>query len=195
MTDSTVLDDASRFVSANDRQAGLDASYEHTAPLLFAVSGGALKEIMQAAGYRVDVLPGDGIVVLRSATGGLGFEIRLVNSVGSEGRYADATFLTHFSIEGTFPHELLNRWNKSRRFARLFLDRPEAGGDFLVLSCDLSFAGGVSPDHVRAHVQIWDVLVHQLVAWLREELPKVAPTVAGTDGSGPLVSEPASDGA
>lgn len=194
MTDSTVLNDAPRLVAANDRQAGADASQDHTAPLLFAVSGGTLKEIMQAAGYRVDVLPGDGIVVLRSATGGLGFEIRLMNSAGSEARFADATFLTHFSIEGTFPLELLNRWNKSRRFARLFLDRPEAGSEFLVLTCDLSFAGGVSPDHVRAHIQIWDVLVHQLVAWLREELPKVAPTVASAGGSAPSASATASDG-
>jgi hypothetical protein len=184
MTDSNVLAAETHFSAANDQHqgGGQAPSGVAAAATLHAISGDALKEILQAAGYRVDVLLGQGITVLRSATGGLGFEVRLINPVAGGDSFVDMTFVTHFAVEGTFPVDLLNQWNKSRRFARLFLDRPESEGEFLVLALDLSFAGGVSADHVRAHIAIWDTLVHQLVAWLREELPKVKPTVSEPRG-------------
>lgn len=77
-------------------------------------------------------------------------------------------------MNGAFPHDLLNQWNRSHRFARLFLDRPDGNTEFLVLCMDLSLIGGVSRDHLRTQIVIWDALVQQLVGWLREEIPRVA---------------------
>lgn len=184
MTDTTVLDGDALLVGGDDHRGGEAARSRPPARVLSAISAGTMGEILQSAGYRIDVLAGDGITILRSATGGLGFDIRLMNPAAGGDHYADVTFLTHFAVEGRFPPELLNRWNKSRRFGRLFLDHAQTGSEFLVLSLDFSLAGGVSPDHVRAYIEIWDFLVHQLCGWLREELPKIAPAVADAATSG-----------
>jgi hypothetical protein len=41
------------------------------------------------------------------------------------------------------------------------------------MTMDVSFIGGVMPNHVRAQVEIWDHLVQALVPYLREELQKL----------------------
>lgn len=38
---------------------------------------------------------------------------------------------------------------------------------------DVSVAGGVGQNHLRAQIEIWDHLIQQLVGYLREELPKL----------------------
>ena len=45
---------------------------------------------------------------------------------------------------------------------------------FLAFCLDVSVAGGVAPNYLRAQIEIWDRLVQELIAYLREELPKVA---------------------
>jgi hypothetical protein len=145
----------------------------------------ALKETLQATGYRVELFQADDLVFLRSATGGLPFEIRLVNALPGSDSYADITFVTLFAVNGAFPHDLLNQWNRSRRFARLFLDRPNSTNEFLVLCMDVSLAGGVASHYLSTKIMIWDALVHQLVSWLRHELPQVgAPQAIASDQPG-----------
>ena len=90
-------------------------------------------------------------------------------------------FVALFAVRGAFPLDLLNKWNRTHRFGRLFLDKAGPEQEFLVLSLDMSVAGGVSPTYLRAQVEIWDSLVQQLVPWLREELSKITtPTIAPT---------------
>jgi len=132
----------------------------------------SLRDVLQQAGYRVETVtdPVVNIVYLRSATSGLAFDIRPGNrsTDGSDG-FIDAALTAVLQVQGDLPLEIVNRWNATRRFARLQLSHP-----FLVLSLDVSVAGGVAPNHLRAQVEIWDHLVQQLVAYLREELPKLA---------------------
>lgn len=132
----------------------------------------ALCDSFQNVGYRVETLtdPVANTTYLRSATAGLGFEIRPGNRlVGEEQSFVDAALVTTLQVQGDLPLDLVNRWNATRRFGRLQLSHP-----FLVFCLDLSVAGGVAPNHLRAQIEIWDRLVQELIAYLREELPKLA---------------------
>ncbi len=133
----------------------------------------SLRDVLQLAGYRVETMtdPVANILYLRSATNGLTFDVRAGNRLANiEGAFADVVFVAVLQVQGDLPLELVNRWNASRRFTRLQLSPP-----FLVLSLDVSVAGGVAPLYLRGQIEIWDHLVQQLIAYLREELPKLAP--------------------
>ncbi|TWB96269.1 putative sensory transduction regulator [Bradyrhizobium macuxiense] len=131
-----------------------------------------LRDSFQSVGYRVETLtdPVANTTYLRSATAGLGFEIRPGNQlVGEEQSFVDATLVTTLQVQGELPLDLVNRWNTTRRFGRLQYSQP-----FLMFCLDVSVAGGVAPNFVRAQIEIWDRLVQELIAYLREELPKLA---------------------
>ncbi|MHC2434759.1 YbjN domain-containing protein [Bradyrhizobium sp. USDA 4451] len=131
-----------------------------------------LRDSFQNGGYRVETLtdPVANTTYLRSATAGLGFEIRPGNQlVGGEQGFVDATLFTTLQVQGELPLDLVNRWNATRRFGRLQFSHP-----FLMFCLDVSVAGGVTPNFVRAQIEVWDRLVQELIAYLREELPKLA---------------------
>lgn len=149
----------------------------------------SLREIVQSAGYRVETAsdPVANTTYLRSATNGLAFDIRLGNYLAdADPGFVDVAFVAVLQVQGELPLALVNHWNATRRFARLQLSQP-----FLVLSLDVSVAGGVMSKHLRAQIEIWDHLVQQLIAYLREELPKLAspaakPGTAGRNGAQPV---------
>jgi hypothetical protein len=131
----------------------------------------SLRETFQQAGYRVEAVtdPVANITYLRSATGGLAFDIRPGNSLaGVDHGFADIAFVAVLQVQGELPLDLVNRWNVARRFARLQLSQP-----FLALCMDVTVVGGVTPGHLRAHIEIWDRLVQELIAYLRDELRKL----------------------
>lgn len=164
-----------------------------------------LRDLIQGAGYRVETVKDGNVTFLRSATNGLAYDIRPGNSfVGAPNRFADVAFVALFSVRGTLPLDLVNRWNRTRRFGRLFLDQPLPGQDFLVFCMDVSVAGGVSSQQLRNQIDLWDGLIQQLVPWLREELGKIAPTIdtasagngqAPLGSSAPLAQEPIAEAA
>jgi hypothetical protein len=130
-----------------------------------------LREIMQQAGYRVE-LAGDAksTPVLRSATNGFGFEVRFANRfAGDQTGYADVSFLAGLRVQGKLPLEPINDWNNTRRFARLHLI-----DDLLLLDMDVSVLGGITPEYLRAQVEIWDRLVQELIPYLREALRRLS---------------------
>ncbi|MGY3450493.1 YbjN domain-containing protein [Bradyrhizobium sp. USDA 4353] len=131
-----------------------------------------LRELFQLAGYRVETLtdPAADLRYLRSATNGIAFDIRPGNAVpGDELAFVDVALIAVLHVQGEMPLDLVNRWNATRRFARLHFSAP-----FLVLTADMSVAGGVAPNHVRGQIEIWDQLVQQLVTFLREEIAALA---------------------
>jgi hypothetical protein len=145
-----------------------------------------LREVLQLAGYRVETMtdPVANGEYLRSATGGLAFDVRPGNRLADgEGSFIDVALVAVLQVQGELPLDLVNRWNASRRFARLQLSPP-----FLVLTLDVSVAGGVARDHLRAQIEIWDHLVQQLIAYLRAELPKL-------DGADRATAAPAASNA
>jgi len=151
--------------------------------LKFSLDG--LRELLQQAGYRVETVtdPVVNIAYLRSATGGLAFDIRPGNRlVGDDQGFADIAFSAVLQVQGELPLEPVNRWNATRRFARLQLSHP-----FLVLCMDITAAGGVTSNHLRAQIEIWDRLVQELIAHLREELSKL-PAANGATPAAPAAA-------
>lgn len=61
------------------------------------------------------------------------------------------------------PAGLTERWNLSRRFGRL-----SQQGEFLVMEMDVIVAGGVSPANLRSHIELWDRLLQEFIAYLRD---------------------------
>jgi hypothetical protein len=160
------------------------------ADALFSLTIETLRDLLQAAGYRVETLTDGQTTFLRSATNGLPFDIRPGNSfAGAPDRFADIAFVVLFAVQGNLPLDLINNWNRARRFGRLFLDTPVPNQTFLVFCQDVSVAGGVTPVHLRGQIEIWDGLLQQFVPWLREEIAKIAPAVDGVSGSAPVQAE------
>ncbi|NVO17711.1 MAG: YbjN domain-containing protein [Rhodoplanes sp.] len=146
------------------------------AALLADIDLDRLAELMRTQGYRVDLVREPGGDLLRSATGGLAFEIR----GGSPAPECPASFidlrcLAGLKIEGELDPAVINAWNVQRRYARLH--RQE---DLLVLTLDVSLAGGVMPAYVVTQIAIWDRLLQDLPVFLRETLaPRAAAAAAG----------------
>jgi hypothetical protein len=121
---------------------------------------------------------------LRSATSGLAFDIRPGNRmIDDTASFADVVFTAVLQVQGELPLEIVNRWNAERRFARLQLSAP-----FLVFCMDVSVVGGVTPGHFRSQIDIWDRLLQDFVAYLREELRKLIPV--NSAGAPAAVSAP-----
>ena len=166
----------------------------------------SLREILQQTGYRVETVtdPVANIPYLRSATGGLGFDVRPGNRLAGQRLddknpgFADLAFVAVLQVQGELSLDLVNRWNVGRRFARLQYSPP-----FLALSMDVSVAGGVGPGHLRAQIEIWDRLVQELIGYLRDELAKpgavTAPGAVAAPGNAgaamPAVAQEASQAA
>ena len=129
-----------------------------------------LRNVMQQIGYRVEALtdPLADIPYLRSATSGLAFDIRPGNRLIDDAQgFVDVALTAVIQIQGELSLDIVNRWNAARRFGRLQLSQ-----NFLMLCLDVSVAGGVSPQYLRAQIEIWDRLIQELIAYLREELQK-----------------------
>jgi hypothetical protein len=139
----------------------------------------SLRSALQLAGYRAETVadPVGDFTYLRSATNGMTFDIR-PGTQFADGSFLDAAFVGVLQVQGELPLDIVNRWNSSRRFARLHLSHP-----FLMLVLDVTVAGGVSQNYLRAQIEIWDQLLQQLIVYLRDELPKIGATNGAAAGS------------
>lgn len=141
-----------------------------TDTILASITLEALRDLMQASGYRVELVTdaAPGLSLLRSSTAGFAFDVRPGNRLAADqNSLVDLTFGAWLNVEGELPLDLVNRWNALRRFGRLQLVPG-----LLALTMDVSLIGGVSANYLRAQVEIWDHLVQALVPYLREELQK-----------------------
>lgn len=148
--------------------------------LLLSLTPESLRELMQQAGYRAELMTDrPNVPYLRSATGGVPFEVQFMNRMpsGAEG-YADVTFVVVLGVQGDMPLAALNDWNNIKRFGRLRLVQK-----LLVLDMDVTAVGGVTPLHLRATISIWDQLLQDLQPFLRNALVKIAAANAATQGS------------
>jgi len=142
---------------------------------MISVTPEMLGELLMSSGYRAEHRQdASGLPVIASATGGVSFNIRLGNRAlpPAEG-FLDFTYLTVIKIDGDFPLDRVNEWNRTKRFARL-----HRSGEFLVVDMDVIAAAGVTERHLRASLELWDRLLQELVAWLRGDAPAGAANAA-----------------
>lgn len=147
-----------------------------------------LRDHLQQAGYRVEKLtdPVANIQYLRSATAGVGFDIRPGNRLpGADESFADLTFVVVLQVAGDLPLDLVNRWNAARRFGRLHLSPP-----FLVFCLDIS-VNGVTPAHLRSQIEFWDRLLQDLLPFLRTAIAEAA--VQNNKTAAQPIAEPRAD--
>ena len=135
---------------------------------IMSVTPEQLGEIMQVAGYRTEHRTDtNGTPLIASATGGISFNVRLGNrAIAPVEGYIDFTYLTVIKIEGDFPLDRINDWNRNKRFSRL-----HKVDDFIVLDMDIIVAGGVTQNHIRATMELWDRLLQEMMGWLRGDVP------------------------
>lgn len=138
---------------------------------IMSVTPEGISELLQSAGFRAERRDDpSGLPIIGSATGGIAFNVRLGNRAAppAEG-FLDFTYLTVIKIEGDFPVDRVNEWNRTKRFARL-----HKSGEFIVLDMDVVAVAGVTERHLRATLDLWDRLLQELMAWLRGDVPGAA---------------------
>jgi hypothetical protein len=135
----------------------------------------SLREALHELGFRAAILSdGSGASFVRSATSGMGFDVRLGSpAAGRDGEALDFRLVAAVEVEGAFDLDLINGWNNGRRFSRLHLDQG-----LLLLDMDVSVAGGVAPGFLRAQLETWSRLVTDWVDQLRRGFARRAEGLA-----------------
>ncbi|WP_366302157.1 YbjN domain-containing protein [Pseudomonas atacamensis] len=131
--------------------------------LITHVSPQSLTDVLQAAGYRVNQSEQNGIVQLLSASQGIGYAVRFGNPALEQGGFVDFTFSCALRVQGELPEGVAEQWSATRRFARLSLQ-----GEFLVMEMDVVVAAGVSNEHLRGNLELWDRLLQEFIVYLRD---------------------------
>lgn len=141
-----------------------------TAPvtkILDSVTMDDLAELLKDAGFRAEAVDDAALGrSLRSATGGVTFEVRPGNVRTDDAqRCVDFTYTTLIRCGPGLPGDLVNDWNTKKRFGRL-----HQRGDLVVLEQDVIIAGGVTRANLSASLELWNQLVNQLLLALRTAL-------------------------
>jgi hypothetical protein len=140
--------------------------------LIRSFTAETMRDLIQAAGFRAEIASAAASgPVIRSASNGLAFEIRLLNPLQMDtNSFADTTFTAGLQLQGALAPELVNRWNATKRFSRLYVSQG-----YLILALDIILQGGVTPEHLRAQIEIWDRLLQELLTYLRTATNESAP--------------------
>ncbi|TWT03898.1 YbjN domain-containing protein [Reyranella sp. CPCC 100927] len=162
---------------SNTTQAEAPVADPNATALVQSLTPELVRTLMQDRGYRVELAGDRDRPLLRSATNGVMFEVHFLNALQDASGHADMSFGAVLQVRGTLPLEPINGWNGLRRFSRLHLHN-----DLLVLSMDVSVLGGVTSAFLRAQIEIWDLLVHDCVSYLRDALQRLA-APAGLNGA------------
>lgn len=150
-----------------------------------SVSPEDLADALRRTGYRAAVVEqqagGPAGPQVQSAAQGLGFFIGFGNPLPAEDgaaagarQYVDFAFHCWLNIEGEMRPDLVDSWNRGKRFARLFYQAP-----LLVLSMDVVVAGGVTDSFLVTHCELWDRVLQDFIGHLRLPTGNRAAPAAG----------------
>ncbi len=143
-----------------------------------------IAESLRKAGYRASIAAQNGRPVIQSAAQGLGFVVAPGNAAGADAqRFNDYSFNCLIRIEGQLQPGLIERWNEGRRFARLYRSR-----DVLVLAYDVMVAGGVTERFLVTQCELWDRLIHDFIAYLRQSATTTVAATAKAPAATPATS-------
>jgi hypothetical protein len=142
-----------------------------------------VRSLLQQAGYRVAAdRDANGGAILRSATAAIPFEVRFGTRLpGDLEVYGDFTVLAALRVAGELPGGLVDRWNNTKRFGRLHVLE-----DLLILDMDVAVLGGVSADHLRFQIELWDRVVQELLPFVRDAA-RAAPPANGAGYGTPVL--------
>lgn len=134
-----------------------------------------LETALKERGFRAETIdwPGERKAV-RSASGGVGFNIVPGNAV--DGGFMDFTYFASFRVEGLPVEDIAANWNRARRFSRAY-----TRDGFLNFEMDVVIGPGVAPGYLAVTLDLWDRLLNELLAALREQaaqLQQAAPAEA-----------------
>lgn len=131
--------------------------------LIHEVTTESFTDVLQTAGYRVNQVEQNGMVQLLSASQGVGYAVRFGSPAAEHAGFLDFTFSCALRVQGELPAGLVGQWNISRRFARL-----SEQGEFLVLEMDVMVGAGVSGEHLRSNLELWERVLLEFVTYLRD---------------------------
>jgi hypothetical protein len=144
-------------------------------PINNSVTPADVAEALKRAGYRAHLADTPSGTQIQSAAQGIGFFVAFGNAMAADNaRYADFSFHCWITIQGELQPALIDTWNQSKRFARLF-----RRNQLLVLSQDVLVAGGVTDANLQAQIEIWDRVIQDFLQHLKRP---VAASTASTGG-------------
>jgi hypothetical protein len=133
------------------------------------VSAEEVAQLLQDCGFRANISYQGPAPVISSAVQGVGFSVIFGSATALPGRFADFSFLCWINVQGDLPQHVVEHWNQSKRFGRLFAQHGRDGaGRSLVMMMDVLIAGGVSERHLRAQCELWDRMTRDLVLHLKQ---------------------------
>lgn len=120
---------------------------------------------LRKTGYRATLSEHQGRMQVRSAAQGIGFFVAFGGAETlAATRYSDFAFHCWINIEGELRAGLIDSWNQTRRFARLFRQ-----GSLMILTMDVLVAGGVDENHLCAQCELWDRVIQDFIRHLKQE--------------------------
>lgn len=126
-----------------------------------------LAELLRRSGFRATVVVETGRTVIQSAAQGLGFLLVPGNpALEPASACVDFSFNCLIRLEQALPATLVSTWNDHKRFGRCFQREG-----MLVLALDVILVGGVSDAWLLAQCELWDRLLHDFIAHLRQPSP------------------------
>jgi len=121
-------------------------------------------EALKKTGYRASLVEHERFPQVQSAAQGLGFFIGFGNAaVTDSASYIDYSFHCWITIQGDLPAGLIDGWNQSKRFARMYRQ-----GQLLILTMDVLVSGGVTENFLCAQVELWDRIIHDFIRHLKQ---------------------------
>lgn len=133
-----------------------------------------LADLLRRAGYRATVASDGGRPLVQSAAQGLGFLLMPGNAASEEpGSYVDFSFNCLIRLEQKLSSSQIESWNEGKRFGRCF----QRDG-LLALALDVMLVGGVSERYLLSQCELWDRLMHDFIAHLRQPAPAAAAPAA-----------------
>lgn len=134
--------------------------------LVQKVTADDLATVLRDRGFRAEKVEWPaGREALRSAAGGVGFNVILGN--GQDGAYNDFTYFANFRLEGLPLDDVCDEWNRGRRFMR-----AHSREGLLNVEMDVTLGTGVDRNYVGFTVELWNQLLNELLAALRERAAK-----------------------
>jgi hypothetical protein len=133
-----------------------------TAPNVFTkIKAADLAKVFQNAGYRADV-PTSGSP--RILTGMSGYKVAIFMYSCDDAGCGSLEFSSSFTKSAKMTLSIVNKWNQEKRYAKAYLDTD---GD-LNLEYDVSFAGGVTNDHLIQAASVFETLLPALEQFINK---------------------------